>query len=158
MNLYNSVTIIYKLLKFGAHILDVLPEGTVSKILYLGPSSLFFYVIKMILKIFAKYIIPLLSSNSLGSQVSFALSQSKICHVVTEILTKCKPMAIYTKITVVYTKYPPPPPKKKNKKKKNKKKTDPQIKPHHFHPVGKILNFHSPVSEEKRTVVKVSEV
>ena len=40
-NLDNLVNIIYKLFTFGVVILDIIIEGTVSLIFYLGPSSFF---------------------------------------------------------------------------------------------------------------------
>ena len=41
MNLDNSINIVHRLLKFSIVILDMITEGTVSQILYLGPSFYF---------------------------------------------------------------------------------------------------------------------
>ena len=39
LNLHYSLNIIYRLFKFGVCILDVIMEGKVSQIFYLGPGS-----------------------------------------------------------------------------------------------------------------------
>ena len=41
LNVDHSVNVYPKLFKFGVLILDIIMEGTMSQILYLGPSSYF---------------------------------------------------------------------------------------------------------------------
>ena len=41
LNLDNSINIVHRLLKFSIGILDMITEGTVSQISYLGPSFYF---------------------------------------------------------------------------------------------------------------------
>ena len=41
LNLDNSIYIVHRLLKFSIVILDIITEGTVSHIFYLGPSFYF---------------------------------------------------------------------------------------------------------------------
>ena len=41
LNLHISVNIVYEPFKFGLVILGILSEGTMSEIVYLGPSSIF---------------------------------------------------------------------------------------------------------------------
>ena len=43
---------IYKLFKLGVVILDTVMEGTVSQIFYLGVSSFFYVILKMMLRNF----------------------------------------------------------------------------------------------------------
>ena len=51
LNLDNSVDIvIYLLFKLGVVILDIITKGTVSQILYLGPSSFFYAILKMMIR------------------------------------------------------------------------------------------------------------
>ena len=41
LNLDNSINIVHRLLKFSIAILEMITEGTVSQIFYLGPSFYF---------------------------------------------------------------------------------------------------------------------
>ena len=48
----DSVNIVYKVFKCGVVICDIIMEGTLSHIIYSGPSSFFYVILKMMFRIF----------------------------------------------------------------------------------------------------------